>query len=165
MADDDHELRQQQRLLEKRNQLLETDHEHLKAKVITFANERQQFEDLAMRIQETSNRLGCERDKVLEEKSVFDEEKDKLDRFKHDIDVERSILQSDFARLEEFEHELTHRENMLKMLQFNHDKKGMGITGLLPSYTSCPGLKSHQNHNHTDFDQHQVSHDQEPSFF
>ena len=67
-----------------------------------------------------------------------------MDRFKHDIDVERSILQSDFAKLEEFEHELTHRENMLKMLQFNHDKKGLGITGLMPSYTSCPGLKSHQ---------------------
>lgn len=52
----------------------------------------------------------------MDEKSVFDEEKDKLDKFKHDIDIERSILQSDFARLEELEHELTHRENMLKML-------------------------------------------------
>jgi hypothetical protein len=60
--------------------------------------------------------LSSERDKVFEEKAIFDEEKDKLDRFKHDIDVERSILQSDWARLEEFEHELTHRENMLKML-------------------------------------------------
>lgn len=53
---------------------------------------------------------------MLEEKAVFDDEKDRLDRFKHEIDVERSILQSDFVRLEEFEHELTHRENMLKML-------------------------------------------------
>jgi hypothetical protein len=60
--------------------------------------------------------LGSERDRVLEEKAVFDDEKDRLDRFKHEIDVERSILQSDFVRLEEFEHELTHRENMLKML-------------------------------------------------
>ena len=56
---------------------------------------------------------------MLEEKAVFDTEKERLDRLKHEIDVERAILQSDFARLEEFEHELTHRENMLKMLQFN----------------------------------------------
>ena len=80
----------------------------------------------------------------MEEKAVFDEDKERLDLVKHEIDVERAILQSDFARLEEFEHELTHRENMLKMLQFNQDKKGLGIAGLLPSYTSCPGLKSHQ---------------------
>lgn len=110
-----------------------------------FAQERHQFEELAIRIEETSSRLAAERNKVLEEKAIFDEEKEKLDHFKHDIDVERSVLQSEFAKLEEFEHELTHRENMLKMLQFNHDKKGLGITGLLPSYTSCPGLKQHNN--------------------
>ncbi len=54
---------------------------------------------------------------------MFDEEKETLDRFKHDIDVERSILQSEFLKAEELEHELTHRENMLKMLQFNQDRQ------------------------------------------
>jgi hypothetical protein len=107
-----------------------------------FRKEQEQFDELALRIQETSHKLTSERDKVLEEKAVFDEEKDRLDRFKHDVDVERAILQSEFSKLEEFEHELTHRENMLKMLQFNHDKRGLGIAGLLPSYTSCPGLKN-----------------------
>ena len=47
---------------------------------------------------------------------MFDEEKDRLDRFKHEIDVERALLQSEFGKLEEKEHELTHRENMLKMM-------------------------------------------------
>jgi hypothetical protein len=43
-------------------------------------------------------------------------------------------------KAEELEHELTHRENMLKMLQFNQDRQEKGIINI-PSYTSCPGLK------------------------
>jgi len=33
---------------------------------------------------------------------------------------------------------------MLKMLQFNYDRKGLGAVGEgpLPIYTSCPGLKN-----------------------
>jgi len=36
---------------------------------------------------------------------------------------------------------------MLKMLQFNHDRKGLGPVGEgpLPVYTSCPGLKNQHN--------------------
>jgi len=83
---------------------------------VQFNSERIVFEELAIKIQDTSERLAEERDKVLEQKAVFDEEKENLDRFKHDIDVERSILQSEFLKAEELEHELTHRENMLKML-------------------------------------------------
>ncbi len=52
--------------------------------------------------------------------------------------MERSVLQSEFMHAEEMEHELTHRENMLKMLQFNHDRKEIGDVGSLPIYTSCP---------------------------
>ncbi len=48
-------------------------------------------------------------------------------------------------KAEELDHELTHRENMLKMLQFNQDRQDRGINNL-PSYTSCPGLK-HPNLN------------------
>ena len=109
-----------------------------------FVTEKQLFEELYVKISETSERLAEEREKVLEEKQIFDDEKEKLDHFKHEIDVERSILQSDFAKAEELEHELTHRENMLKMLQFNHDRKGLGAVGEgpLPVYTSCPSLKN-----------------------
>jgi uncharacterized protein (DUF3084 family) len=109
-----------------------------------FITEKELFEELYVKIRETSERLAEEREKVLEEKQIFDDEKEKLDHFKHEIDVERSILQSDFAKAEELEHELTHRENMLKMLQFNHDRKGFGAVGEgpLPVYTSCPGLKN-----------------------
>ena len=112
-----------------------------------FITEKELFEELYIKIKETSERLGEEREKVLEEKQVFDDEKEKLDRFKHEIDVERSVLQSDFAKAEDLEHELTHRENMLKMLQFNHDRKGMGLMGEgpIPVYTSCPGLKNQMN--------------------
>lgn len=112
-----------------------------------FITEKDLFEELYVKIRETSERLAEEREKVLEEKEVFDDEKEKLDRFKHEIDVERSILQSDFAKSEELEHEVTHRENMLKMLQFNHERKWMGALdeGLLPVYTSCPGLKNQKN--------------------
>ena len=112
-----------------------------------FITEKELFEELYIKIKETSERLGEEREKVLEEKQVFDDEKEKLDRFKHEIDVERSVLQSDFAKAEDLEHELTHRENMLKMLQFNHDRKGMGFMGEgpIPVYTSCPGLKNQMN--------------------
>ena len=98
---------------------------------------------LAQKIQETSERLQEEREKVLEEKAVFDLEKEQLDRIKHDIDIERSLLQAEFMRTEELEHELIHRDNMLKMLQFNkdHKEKVNHAGGLLPPYTSCPNLK------------------------
>jgi len=37
---------------------------------------------------------------------------------------------------------------MLKMLQFSHERKGMGLVeGPLPAYTSCPELKNPQNNN------------------
>ena len=36
--------------------------------------------------------MQSEREKVLEEKAAFDFEKDQLDRVKHDIDIERSLL-------------------------------------------------------------------------
>lgn len=116
-------------------------------KMQAFVHEKEVFEELYVRIRETSERLAEEREKVLEEKEVFDDEKEKLDKFKHEIDVERSILQSDFAKAEELEHELTHRENMLKMLQFNHESKGFGSStdGPMPVYTSCPGLKTNNN--------------------
>lgn len=67
-----------------------------------------------------------------------------MDQFKHEIDVERSILQSEFMKAEELDHELKHRENMLKMLQYNQEMKDRGISGL-PKYTSCPGLKHGQD--------------------
>lgn len=47
---------------------------------------------------------------------MFDEEKEKLDQFKYEIELERSVLLGEFSKAEELEHELTHRENMLKML-------------------------------------------------
>ena len=61
-----------------------------------FNTEKLVFEELAQKIMETSERLADERDKVLEQKAVFDDEKEKLDKVKHEIDVERSILQSEF---------------------------------------------------------------------
>ena len=81
--------------------------------------------------------------KVWEEKAVFDADKEQLDKIGHDINLERSLLQAELLKAEELEHELIHRENMLKMLQFNKDTKDKANnnTGLLPPYTSCPNLK------------------------
>ena len=42
-----------------------------------------------------------------------DGEKEQLDRIKHDIDIERSLLQAEFMRTEELEHELIHRDNLI----------------------------------------------------
>ncbi len=53
---------------------------------------------------------------MLEEKATFDFEKESLDKVKHDIDIERSLLQAEFLKAEELEHELIHRDNLLKML-------------------------------------------------
>lgn len=81
------------------------------------------IEAVAETIRETSERLHSEREKVLEEKAAFDFEKESLDKVKHGIDIERSLLQAEFLRAEELEHELIHRENMLKMLFFNKEHK------------------------------------------
>ena len=106
--------------------------------------EKQEFEELAARIQETSQNLQSEKARVLEEKAVFDQEKERLDKIKHKIDLERSLLQAEFLKAEELDHELVHRENMLKMLQYNkeHRDKITNGGGLLPPYTSCPNLKA-----------------------
>ena len=103
--------------------------------------EKGEFEQVAMKIQETSVLLADEREVVLKEKATFDIEKEKLDKFKHEIDIERSLLHSEFSRAEELEHELTHRDNMLKMLKFqkeNKDLNGNYVDGPIPPYTSCP---------------------------
>lgn len=90
---------------------------------------------------------------MLEEKATFDFEKESLDKVKYDIDIERSLLQAEFLKAEELEHELIHRDNLLKMLQFNkeHKDKMKDTGGLLPPYTSCPNLKMEnvQGHNLT----------------
>ena len=54
---------------------------------------------------------------------MFDADKEQLDQISHDINIERSLLQAELLKAEELEHELIHRENMLKMLQFNKDNK------------------------------------------
>ena len=66
-----------------------------------------------------------------------------MDKISHDINIERSLLQSELLKAEELEHELIHRENMLKMLQFNKNTrdKANHAAGVLPPYTSCPNLK------------------------
>lgn len=110
---------------------------------MSLEQEQIEFESMAEKIQETSEQLQTQREKVLEEKAAFDFEKEQLDKVKHDIDIERSLLNAEFLKNEELEHELIHRENMLKMLLFNkeHKDKQREAGGLLPPYTSCPNLK------------------------
>lgn len=139
----EHELRREQRLLEKKRELIETDRQALEENTISFEQEKIEFDAMAEKINETSERLQVEREKVLEEKAKFDLEKEHLDKIKYDIDIERSLLQAEYLKAEELEHELIHRENMLKMLIFNkeHKEKQTEAGGLLPPYTSCPNLK------------------------
>ena len=88
--------------------------------------------------------MAQERSRVLEEKAVFDNEKEQLDKIKFEIDTESSLLQQEFLQAEELEHELIHRENMLKMLIFNkenRDKNYSELHGQVPPYTSCPHMK------------------------
>ena len=84
-------------------------------------------------------RLAEERDKVLQEKSEYDYERDMLERAKMDLDMQRSILQSDFIRSDELGHELEHREKLLQMLKYNKEVDVTDI--LLPTYTSCGANK------------------------
>ena len=82
-------------------------------------------------------RLAEERDKVLQEKAEYDYEREVLDRQRMEVEMHRSVLQSDFIRAQELGHELEHRERMLQMLKYN---KEVDITDiLLPTYTSCAG--------------------------
>ena len=55
------------------------------------------------------------------DKAKFDLEKERLDHVKHNLEVQKSILQSEIAKTKEFEHDLNHRENMLNMLK-HHEK-------------------------------------------
>jgi hypothetical protein len=80
--------------------------------------------------------LAIERELYLSEKAVLDRDTERINKMKHDSDVQKSILQSDVVRATEFEHELTHRENKLNMLKFN-DKQNVAGVGGVPAYTSC----------------------------
>ena len=130
-------------MLEKKRELIEADTQELEEKKVAFATEKLEFEVQAQRIQETSEKLQEEGARVWEEKAVFDADKEQLDQISHDINIERSLLQAELLKAEELEHELIHRENMLKMLQFNKDNKDKATCnqGILPAYTSCPNLK------------------------
>lgn len=144
LANNEHELRRQQRLKEKKKELIQADNETLQERQRQFESEKLVFEELAQKIQETSERLAEERARVLEEKAVFDNEKEHLDKFKFEIDTESSLLQQEFMQAEELEHELVHRENMLKMLIYNkenRDKFHPDVGSSVPPYTSCPNLK------------------------
>lgn len=144
LANNEHELRRQQRLKEKKKELIQADNETLIERQRAFDNERAVFEELAQKINETSERLAEERSRVLEEKAVFDNEKEQLDKIKFEIDTESSLLQQEFMQAEELEHELAHRENMLKMLIFNKENRDKGWNEMpshVPPYTSCPNLK------------------------
>ena len=153
LSNAEHELRRQKRMLEKKRELIEADRQQLEESEINFETEKIEFEALAEKIQEIGERLQSEREIVLEEKAGFDFEKEQLDKIKHDLDIERSLLQAEFLRAEELDHELIHRENMLKMLLYNkeHKEKQRDAGGLLPPYTSCPNLKMEnvQGHNLT----------------
>ena len=92
-----------------------------------------------MKIKETGVRLVEEREKVLKEKGEYDWEKESLEKWKMDLDLQRSVLQSEFIRADELEHELEHRDKMLQILKFNKEQQNTEIN--IPPYSSCPALK------------------------
>jgi len=61
-------------------------------------NDKSEFEEWAAKIRETSMRLAEERDKVLQEKSEYDYDRDVLEKIKMDLDMQRSIFQSEYIR-------------------------------------------------------------------
>ena len=61
-------------------------------------NDKSEFDEWAAKIRETSMRLAEERDKVLQEKSEYDYDRDVLEKIKMDLDMQRSIFQSDYIR-------------------------------------------------------------------
>ena len=54
--------------------------------------EKSDFEVWRQKIEETSLRLAEEREKVLVEKQAYDIEREKLEKLKMDLDLQRSIL-------------------------------------------------------------------------
>ena len=122
MSQNEQDLRKKWRFMEKKKELVKTDWEDFYHKVQVFEQEKKEFEEWAVKIRETSQRLAEEREKVLKEKSEYDYEREQLEKWKLDLDLSRSILQSEFIRAEELEHELDHREKMLQILKFNKEQ-------------------------------------------
>lgn len=128
-------LRQKGRQMDKRRELLLADWEGLQAKAEALAADRREFDDWAAKIRETSLRLQEERDKVLLEKAEYDGEREQLERTRLDLELQRSIFQSEMVRASELGHELEHREKMLQMLKYN---RSLDVAELLhPTLTSC----------------------------
>lgn len=91
-------MRKRWRNLEKKKELLASDWDMLNSKIQGFHTEKLEFEEWATKIRETSMRLAEERDKVLKEKAEYDYEREILEKTKMDLDMQRSIFQSEFIR-------------------------------------------------------------------
>ncbi len=55
--------------------------------MLNLESERKDFEEWAVKIRDTSLRLSEERDKVLAEKSSYDFEREKIEKWKMDLDL------------------------------------------------------------------------------
>ena len=75
------------RFLEKKRDLLKGDWEDYHSKMLNLEHEKKEFEEWATKIRETSLRLAEEREKVLAEKSQYDYEREKLEKWKMDSDL------------------------------------------------------------------------------
>jgi len=56
-----------------------------------------------------------------------------------ELEMHRSIFQSEMIRAQELGHDLEHREKMLQMLKFNREVDISDV--LLPTYSSCAAHK------------------------
>lgn len=92
LASKEVELRKKYRYLEKKRDIIKSDWEDYFNKIELFENERREFEEWAKKIKDTSLRLAEERDKVIVEKQSYDYEREKLEKWKMDLDLQRSIL-------------------------------------------------------------------------
>ena len=65
---------------------------------MVLQSDKKEFEEWASKIRETSGRLAEERDRVLQEKAEYDFERDTLEKAKMELEMHRSIFQSEMIR-------------------------------------------------------------------
>lgn len=81
------ELRKKYRYLEKKREIIKSDWDEYFPKIEQFENEKREFEEWASKIKDTSLRLAEERDRVIVEKQSYDYEREKLEKWKMDLDL------------------------------------------------------------------------------
>ena len=66
----------------------------------------------------------------MQERHIYESDKENVMMQKQELDFHRSVIRSEYIKAEEMEYELKQRQNMLNMFQYNKDQRDQDLSQL-----------------------------------